>query len=353
MTEGYIMRKRAVILILMMVWGSVVSLAQDPNVQNNDWLVLAVIKLENSRDRASANIRRYEGEIQKCDATISKSESILSLARQQGNARAEEIAREALAKARAARLKNTELKEAAEVARTRAEGALSRARNALSDAPHSRIASLMTECSGRVSLKKPSGETREMGKGQEGFIEKGDEISTFENGTAELQFFDGRGTLIIGENSRIKMEEDEAGLQAMRVLEGKANFKVDKLEDYQRILEERIEAYKGDLETVSDELKQKAMQELSKLRAFAKKFEVRTPPFVASVRGTEFVVLVDERTGSELIVLEGSVEMRSQIADKVLIIEAGYKSSATTDRILSEPEKVEVSRIERWWEGRK
>jgi len=40
------------------------------------------------------------------------------------------------------------------------------------------------------------------------------------------------------------------------------------------------------------------------------KFEVRTSSGAASVRGTQFLVYEDEKRGTELIVLEGSVEMK-------------------------------------------
>ncbi len=46
--------------------------------------------------------------IQKCDATISKSEKILNIAQQKGNAEAEQVSLEAIRKAKAAKLKNSE-----------------------------------------------------------------------------------------------------------------------------------------------------------------------------------------------------------------------------------------------------
>jgi hypothetical protein len=344
------MRMRVLFLLLAILSGCNISSAQNSDIPNNSWLLASILRLMNSRDQAIANVKKYEAEIQKCNVTITKSESLLSLARQQANARAEEIAREALAKAQSAKEKNTELRDSAAVDKMRMEGALTRAREDLSAAlSHPRkIESIMTDVSGSVSLKKPGGPTLDLRMDQKGFLEKGDEITTSANSHVELQFLDGRGTISLGENSRVKMEEDKAGAQVLSLSQGKADIRVEKLEDFQKEMEERLEAYGQDLETVKDELKQKAMRAFLKSKAFARKLEVETPTCVIADRGTEFVLFVDDRTGTELIVLEGSAEMLSKTGDKTLIIEAGYKCHTTSDGLLSEPEKVDLSKIQRW-----
>ena len=68
------------------------------------------------------------------------------------------------------------------------------------------------------------------------------------------------------------------------------------------------------------------------------------------MRGTEFLVFEDDQTGTEIIVLEGSVEMKGTKGDKTVIVNAGYKGAATKGGILSDPEKIDLSKIERWWE---
>ena len=81
---------------------------QDSDVQKNNWLLGVIFKLENMRDKAIADIQKYEGDIQQCDTTISKSENIVRLAQQKGNVKAEIIAREASLKAQEAKIKNQE-----------------------------------------------------------------------------------------------------------------------------------------------------------------------------------------------------------------------------------------------------
>ena len=93
--------------------------AQDAS--QNNWLLGVIFKLENMRDEAIADIQKYEGEIQKCDTTISKSENIVRLAQQKGNVQAEVIAKEALIKATEAKRENEILKQGAEKKKNKAE----------------------------------------------------------------------------------------------------------------------------------------------------------------------------------------------------------------------------------------
>ena len=95
------------------------------------------------------------------------------------------------------------------------------------------------------------------------------------------------------------MEADDAGTEVMNMIQGKVNISVEKLENYQKMLEEKIKAYKEDLKTVKDETKQKIVDEYESMSIslkkasvrFAKKFEVRTNTSVMAVRSTQFLVL--------------------------------------------------------------
>jgi len=77
-----------------------------------DELLKVIHKLNSMSTTLRAGIEEAEKSIQKCDQTISQSEKIISLARQQGNNRAEGIALEALRKAREARKGHVEQKNA-------------------------------------------------------------------------------------------------------------------------------------------------------------------------------------------------------------------------------------------------
>lgn len=100
------------------------SHGQMTDTEKSNWLMGVIFKLEKMKETATADIRKYDDEIKKCDLRISKSENILNLARQKGNEPAEAFAREALGKARDARSLNLKNKSMAELNRKRAEKAL-------------------------------------------------------------------------------------------------------------------------------------------------------------------------------------------------------------------------------------
>jgi len=337
-----------------------VSYAQMTGNERFNWLLYEILKLENMRDKAIADIQKYEGAIQKCENTISKSDNIVRLAQQKGNVQAETIAREASAKAQEAKRKNTESRKLAEFNKMRAENALAHVKTLVSDHSLSshKIESVMTDCSGRVSIQKASGKIVDAGKTQAGLLEKGDTIVTADNSSAELQFLEGRGSMKVGENSRVKMEEDHADTQVMSVLKGKVSINVEKLEKLEKLLEEKIAAYKEDLRTVNDSTKQERLKAcenyLKGLKLYVKwkmrKFEVQNPTSVMANRATQFLVYEDEKKGTELIVIEGGVELKGKKENRTIMVNEGYRAAVAKDGKLSEPQKIDIANLERWWE---
>jgi len=203
-------------------------------------------------------------------------------------------------------------------------------------------------------IQKKNGEHFTFEKNQKGFLETGDEVSTYENSSVELQFLDGRGTMNVGQYSQVKMEEDDAGTQVMNMIQGKVNISVEKLENYQKMMEEKIKAYKEDLKTVKDEIKQKIVDEYESMEEsgykFAKKFEVQASKVAVAVRGTQFLVYEDEKKGTEVVVLEGGVELKSKNETRTVVVNEGYRVAVAKDGKLSDPEKIDISNLERWWE---
>ena len=325
-----------------------VSEAQMMGPERSHWLLGVIFKLETMRDKAIADIQKYEGEIQKCDDTINKSENIVRLAQQNGNAKAERIAREASIKAQEARTKNRDNKTSAEHNKQRAEGGLATVKNELSKAlsQPQKVISVITNYSGRVSIQKKSGDIIDVAKNQTGLLENGDDIVTYSNSSAELQFLDGRGSLRVAEFSRVKMEEDDAGTEVMKMIQGKVSIGVEKADTYQKMMEEKLKEYKEKGSNLPTEYETFIKGLKARIQS---KFEVRTSSGAASVRGTEFLVYEDEKRGTELIVLEGSVEMKGNKGDKTIVVNAGYKGSITKDGIVSEPQKTDISKRETWW----
>ena len=97
--------------------------AQMTDAQRNT-LLGEIFKIETLKEKIAANIRKYDGEIQKSAASISNSETILGLARQKGNAQAEAVARQALARAKDAQARSLKGKSDAELIMRRLERTL-------------------------------------------------------------------------------------------------------------------------------------------------------------------------------------------------------------------------------------
>lgn len=353
------------ILIGILFICSGISRAQGVN------LLGVLFKLQGMRDEAVADIQRYEGEIHKCIVTIGKCENIIGLARQKGNAEAERIAGDALAKARQAKLKNEELKNSAALRKKRAEIALANVRNLLAKQldEKAEIRSVVTGLTGRaVIFSKRLNESIPVEDANAAFLEPGDEIWTYGNSSVQMQFLDGRGTLKLGEYSKFRMEEDKQGKQIINILKGKIYIGLDKLDDYQKMMEEKIRRYKSDTALVKDEVVGKLVEEHEKLQERLEKakkggyrstsllwpllpgYEFRTPCIVLAIRGTKFMVFEDEKTGTEVIVLEGAVELKAIKGEKTFIVDAGYRILATKDGVISKPEKIDLKKIKRLWE---
>jgi hypothetical protein len=349
--EEVAMRKSIITAFVFMVSLNSFSVcdAQPMGPERSHWLLGVIFKLETMRDKAIADIQKYEGEIQKCDNTINKSESIVRLAQQNGNAKAEQIAREASIKAQEAKSKNRDHKTSAELNKKRAEVGLATVKNELSKAlsQPQQVKSIITNYSGRVSIQKKNGEIIDVGGNQTRLLDKGDDIVTYSNSSAELQFLDGRGSLRVAESSRVKMEEDDTGTEVMRIIQGKVSIGVEKGETYQKMMEEKLKEYKEKVSNIPEEYEKLWKGLKGRIQS---RFEVRSPYGCGAVRGTQFLVYQDEKTGTDLIVLEGSVEMKGNEGDKTIVVNAGYKGSITKDGIVSEPQKMDMSKLERWWE---
>lgn len=351
----------AAVVLLVFLLSPSVSMAKEPDTSRQSWFLGIIFKLEKMRDKEIAGIRKYDAEIQKCNATIRSSENIIRQAQQKGNIKAEQIAREAMRTAQEAKRKNEKMKSLAELNKKRAETAYASVYNQLSKEAGRKeeIRGVVSSVSGNAFiLSKRDNETIPLSGDRAGFLQPGDEIWTLGKSSAELQMLEGRGALKLGEYSRFRMDEDSAGTQIVNMMNGKIHVAIDKLDEHQKMMDEKIRAYKEDLKTVKDEIKQKLVETYEDYekeftgmaKAAKKKFEVRTPAWAMSVRATEFLVFEDEKTGTTMIVLEGSVEMKETKREKTIIVNAGHKATAAKDGILSDPERIDLSKIERWWE---
>jgi ferric-dicitrate binding protein FerR (iron transport regulator) len=81
-----------------------------------------------------------------------------------------------------------------------------------------------------------------------------------------------------------------------------------------------------------------------------RKFQVRTPEAVTSVRGTEFVVREIPGKPSSVVVIEGTVAFSDIKGAKTVLVGAGQQSFLLPDGMPAEPTKANLQEMKKWWE---
>lgn len=343
----HVIMKYLIYIIISII--SITSYAQDTIPQRSQWLLGVIFKLETKVKEIQVDSQKIQNNILKCDATINKCETIISQAQQKGNVEAEKIAQEAFQKATEAKKKNIELLKAKETNKANAEIALAVVKKEILNTSSSahKITSVISNFSGNVQIKKANLEKiYYLDKNNPVFLEEGDIITTDNNSKVEMQFLEGRGNVTIGESSKLKMEEDSSGTQIMNLIHGKVNVVVDKIDDYQQWMDKKLSEYKEPPKKLEDDYERLINRWKSNIK---KKFEVRTPAGCVCVRGTQLIVSGDDQKGTEIIVLEGSIELKGTQNDKTVIINEGYKGIVTINGEILEPQKIDISNIEKWW----
>lgn len=322
--------------------------------QTSDPLLGETIRLEDVRDQAAEDIGKCDAGVQKCEGTISRSDRLAELARQAGATSEEERARQASSLARDAVRRLLESKRLAVSRRDRVEerlACLARNEKSLESASaRGDVKSVVVACVGRVSVQTPDGRT--MVLGEAGALVKGDTLVTGVASSAELGLLNGRGSIKVGELSRVKMEEDTEDAQVIGLTRGSINVSIQKTDGYLEMLERRIKACERDLAAAPDEAKEKLLAEYRALQVkwqtwVRRKFEVHYVDAIMTVRGTQFLAHQNERGETEVVVIEGTVELALKNGANNVLINAGCKGIVTKEGVVYGPEKTDVSNLER------
>jgi len=67
-----------------------------------------------------------------------------------------------------------------------------------------------------------------------------------------------------------------------------------------------------------------------------------------AVRGTEFLITIKDDNESSVIVLEGSIELNDLQGKKKVTVNIGYEATVSKQSVISESQKINFSKIERW-----
>jgi len=102
--------------------------------------------------------------------------------------------------------------------------------------------------------------------------------------------------------------------------------------------ESLIEVVKGKIHNLIKKLKPKT------------KFYIQTPAAIAGVRGTEYVLEVEDDGTTTIIVLDGEVELSDKDNKKTVIVKKNQKSVVKTGDLPPSPEGIDPKNIFKWWE---
>lgn len=287
-----------------------------------------VFKFVRQRDEAIAGIR-------KADETIAKARNLISRAQAADNKAAEMIATRALQTAQ-------ESKRRYEQKKIQSEKNSAYIRNRMADKSgmNMKIAGMVTQHTGRVQVTsgKSPYDTIPLDGDQAGYFEEEDTISTYDNSSAEIECFDGRGTLKIGEYSSVKMEKKDATTEALSLIKGKIHIAVEKAEAVESWLENQATTAAKELRKI-----------IARSEHFRKKFEVRTPSGSGAVRSTTFTVTINDTGATVFEMLEGNLDVTNLKTSAVTSIKGGEKITINPDgSSIIEASRIEPSR--EWWE---
>jgi len=81
-----------------------------------------------------------------------------------------------------------------------------------------------------------------------------------------------------------------------------------------------------------------------------RKFQVRTPEAVTSVRGTQFVLREIPGKPASVVVIDGTVAFSDIKGTKTVLVGAGQQSYLLPDGTPAEPSKANLQEMKKWWE---
>jgi hypothetical protein len=267
------------------------------------WIQNTLVKVEQMKKLA-------EEQIKKAENSIAAGNKLLAQAQAQGKTTLESSIHQSIGKARDVKRKST-------LNQARAGEAVARIRNLLAqmegkDLP---VQGIITHVSGGGGIMKKGGKFMDLRESSGRiYLEAGDTFMTHPNSKVEVQVLEGNGSIIAGPNSRFVVADDG--------------------------VEESVNLLEGAFRMVK-----------AKVRGCSKKFEVRTSGGTCSVRGTEFTVNVAKDESSEIVLLEGQLEIQPIGTTNTIPLEAGQRLRLSKSGLMPAPENINTNTIARWWDS--
>jgi hypothetical protein len=314
---------------------------------NESCLVGLLLKAWTLRERAVADIQVCDRKVQANERIFQEAEERMAIAVETYNDQAIFAAREPLMKARAARKEIKQTRARLELARTRAEASYAAVRDLLvsgqDSGSNSLIRGMVSLQSGKVRVFRKDGNEVALDSKRPGFIRLGDEMMTMDASSAEVYVLDGRADILLGEHSRLKLEEDGPREQVLRLIQGKIYCALDEVDEFADLFRDSAKHFEAD-----QKLKEAIAGTEERIKEWTdKKFTVRTASACCSVRGKKFTVRILGSDRTEIAVFEGAVDVGDAKCAKQASVEQGFKIIVTKDGV-SGPQGV--TDIDKWWE---
>ncbi len=303
------MKRKAILFFMLLAAIMFLSAERAPtsgaDTDKGNWIQGVLFRFEKMRDDAAARIRTNE-------ETIRRTNDLIRQAQNLHKPDVEAIARRALAMALEAKKKN-------EWQLQKAQAGIPRVRNLLAKTrgQEAKIQAVVSHISGRAfCYKKDTDEWIDLNSDSGVYLEPGDEIRTA-SGQVELRMLEGEGTITVGPFTRFKVRKPSLGSELIDLYEGTIRPQVKKLS---KSLDDKYG------------------------------FTVKTPTAICGIRGTQFLVNVDSEKTTEVVVLDGTVEVSDSGGKKTILVKAGYMLKVIKGQNLPKPSPVDLNRITRWWE---
>jgi len=312
---------------------------------NEGFLVGVLLKNFALKERMASDIPASDRELQTSERIFLEAENRMTIATETHNTQAAWDAREPLKKARSDLNKLKLARARLDQALGRAEATSVAARSMIlsgkgADIPISGLASLH---SGKAKILLKNGNEVNLAEGRPRFLELGEEIITMGSSLAEVQVLNGRATVLLGERSRLKLEEDGRQDQALRLVQGKIYSIIDRRDEFAGLFEEgRVGLMDG------QKLGEAVAGARERAQALADKtLTLRTPIACLSAAAARLTLELLKSGASEISVLDGTVDAGDAECSRRIPIEKGFRVAVSKEGII-EPKKA--ADVERWWE---
>jgi hypothetical protein len=326
--------------LVIMISGDLVPAVQ-PGRSDEGFLAMALLKTRLQQERVEAEIAAAEKELQANSRTIKDAEERLAIARETFDKQGALVPGIDLRDARAARRNIKKTLSRLESVRAAAEAASAIIKEEIvsseSRGPDSRIIGMVFPSLKQLVITKPDGRKAPLERNRPGFLVSGDELSAKGEGVAELLFLDGRGTAQWDGESRLKIVEASPQELVLRLVRGKVLVAIESPEDLQTRLQDRARRPDDDLALVLK--RYRGLSEPDFAQLFGKDLRTEVPGAVCAARRARFTVEVKTEGETEIVVLEGTVDVSDVGGQDHIVVKEGFGAVVTKGGLSVSPRR--------------